>query len=252
MNHSDLDDLLEAVREGSISTDEAAERLRSLPFADLGFARVDHHRELRQGMPEAVLARGKTPAQCAAIVNELLTRGSGPIVLTRASGEQRDEALREAPGGRVTPESDDGNEPYFVSWRDSPRREGVISVVTAGTSDLAVANECLATLRAFGYAPELFADCGVAGIHRLLAHESDLRKSDAVVAIAGMEGALASVIGGFVACPVVAVPTSVGYGSSLEGVTALLSMLASCSPGIVVVGIDNGYGAACAVARLLR
>lgn len=252
MNRSDLEELLEAVRDGSMSSDEAVERLRSLPFTDLGFARVDHHRELRQGMPEAVLARGKTPAQCAAIVAELLRRDSGPIVLTRATKAQRDEVLRDVPGGQVTPESDDVNEMYFVSWRANHHKEGAISVVTAGTSDLAVANECTATLHAFGYTPELLVDCGVAGIHRLLAHETELRKSDAVVAIAGMEGALASVIGGFVACPVVAVPTSVGYGSSLEGVTALLSMLASCSPGIVVVGIDNGYGAACAVARLLR
>jgi NCAIR mutase (PurE)-related protein len=252
MHPSDLDLLLDGVRDGSVSTEEAAERLRSLPFADLGFARVDHHRALRQGMPEAVLARGKTPQQCAAIVLELLGRGNGPVLLTKASKSQRDSVLRAAPGGHVSPDTEDPDGIYFVSWRHAHPKEGQIAVVTAGTSDLPIAHECLASLRAYGYSPTLFADCGVAGIHRLLVHERELRKCDAVVAIAGMEGALASVIGGLVAAPVVAVPTSIGYGSSLEGLTALLAMLASCAPGVVVVGVDNGYGAACAVARLLR
>lgn len=249
---SDLDNLLQGVRNGSVSPEDAEERLRSLPFADLGFARVDHHRNLRQGMPEAVLARGKTPEQCAAIISELLARGAGPVLLTQASKRQRDIALSAEPGGRVVPETEDPDDTYFASWRHAARKDGQIAVVTAGTSDLPVARECLATLHAFGYAPSTYVDCGVAGIHRLLVHESELRKCDAVVAVAGMEGALASVIGGLVAVPVVAVPTSVGYGSSLEGVTALLAMLSSCAPGVVVVGIDNGYGAACAVARLLR
>lgn len=252
MRFSDLEDLLEGVRDGSVSPDDAAERLRRLPFADIGIARVDHHRALRQGMPEAVLARGKTPDQCAAIVSELLRNDSGPVLLTQASRRQRDATLRVAADGLVTPESEDPDDTYFVSWRNAERKDGQIAVVTAGTSDLPIANECVATLRAFGYAPTLFADCGVAGIHRLLVHERELRKCDAVVAVAGMEGALASVIGGIVSAPVIAVPTSVGYGSSLEGVTALLAMLASCAPGIVVVGVDNGYGAACAVERLLR
>lgn len=252
MRPSDLDDLFDGVRDGSVSPQEATERLRSLPFADLGFARVDHHRSLRQGMPEAVLARDKTPHQCAAIVSELLRNEIGPVLLTRASLRQRDAVLRAAPGGRVTPETDDPDDTYFVSWRESDRKEGQVAIITAGTSDLPVAHECLAVLRVFGFTPTLYTDCGVAGIHRLLVHETELRKCDAVVAIAGMEGALASVIGGLVPAPVVAVPTSVGYGSSLEGVTALLAVLASCAPGITVVGIDNGYGAACAVARLLR
>lgn len=251
MQLADLDYLLAGVRDGSVSPSEAAERLRALPFADLGFARVDHHRSIRQGIPEAVLAKGKTPAQCAAIVVELLDHGWGPVVLTRADLEQRDAAMNAASGGSVTPRDDDPKDVYFVSWRDAPAREGQIAVVAAGTSDLPVAHECVATLRAYGFSPTLFADCGVAGIHRLLEHERELRKCDAIVAVAGMEGALASVLGGLVAAPVVAIPTSVGYGSSLEGVTALLAMLSSCAPGVTVVGIDNGYGAACAVARLL-
>jgi pyridinium-3,5-biscarboxylic acid mononucleotide synthase len=249
---SDLEILLAGVRDGSVSPEDAAERLRRLPFADLGFARVDHHRSLRQGMPEAVLARGKTPEQCAAIVSELLAYEEGPIVLTQASRRQRDVVLRAVPAGFVTPDTEDEGDAYFVSWRNAPERDGEIAVVTAGTSDLPVAHECLATLRAFGFAPTLYTDCGVSGIHRLLVHERELRKCDAVVAVAGMEGALASVIGGIVSAPVIALPTSVGYGSSLEGVTALLAMLASCAPGVVVVGIDNGYGAACAVQRVLR
>ncbi|MGA8295693.1 MAG: nickel pincer cofactor biosynthesis protein LarB [Acidimicrobiales bacterium] len=252
MQFSDIDDLLEAVRDGSVSPEQASDRLRSLPFADLGFARVDHHRRLRQGMPEAVFAPHKTPEQCAAIISELVRHGSGPVILTRATRHQRDVALRELPGGLVTPESDDPEGVYFVSWKQAPRKEGQVVVVTAGTSDLPVAHECVATLRAYGFSPELLVDCGVAGIHRLLVHERDLRKCDAIVVVAGMEGALASVVGGLVAAPVVAVPTSVGYGSSLEGVTALLAMLSSCAPGVVVVGIDNGYGAACAITRLLR
>jgi pyridinium-3,5-biscarboxylic acid mononucleotide synthase len=252
MRPSDLDDLLDGVRDGSLSPEEAAERLRLLPFADLGFARVDHHRNLRQGIPEAVLARGKTPEQCAAIVSELIRHGAGPVLLTRANKRQCEAALRAASGAQVTPETDDPDDTYFVSWRNGDRRDGQVAIVTAGTSDLPVAYECLATLRAFGFAPTLYPDCGVAGIHRLLVHERDLRKCDAVIAVAGMEGALASVIGGIVSAPVIAVPTSVGYGSSLQGVTALLAMLSSCAPGIAVVGIDNGYGAACAVARLLQ
>jgi pyridinium-3,5-biscarboxylic acid mononucleotide synthase len=252
MHLSELDDLLRGVGDGSISPDEAAERLRRLPFADLGFARVDHHRTLRQGMPEAVLARGKTPDQCAGIVSELLRHGAAPILLTRANRRQRDAAIGVAPDGQVTPDTDDTEDTYFVSWRQADRKDGQIAIVTAGTSDLPVAHECLATLQAFGFAPTLYADCGVSGIHRLLVHERELGKCDAVVVVAGMEGALASVVGGIVASPVVAVPTSVGYGSSLEGITALLAMLSSCAPGVVVVGIDNGYGAACAVERLLR
>ena len=188
--------------------------LARLPYADLGVARVDHHRPLRQGMPEAVYGPGKTPGQCEAVVAELLGHGDGPVVLTRSDEAQRAAVLSIHPGALV--------------------------------------EECVAVLAAFGIGAKLLADCGVAGVHRLLDQVDTLTAADAVVVVAGMEGALPSVVAGLVAAPVVAVPTSVGYGSSLGGVTALLAMTASCAPGVTVVGIDNGYGAACAAARALR
>ena len=245
MDEVTLRSLLEDVRSGALSADDAVARLRRLPFADLGFARVDHHRTLRQGQPEAVYAPGKSAEQCAAIVQELLTeRGASPVLLTRADDEQAAAALERNQGGAQRGRT--------VVWRPAPERPGRILVVTAGTADLPVADECTATLEAQGFRPQLLADCGVAGVHRLLATADDLAAADAVVVVAGMEGALPSVVGGIAACPVVAVPTSAGYGASFEGITALLGMLSSCAAGITVVGIDNGFGAACAVARLLR
>ena len=245
MDELSLKTLLDDVRTGAVSPDDAVLRLRRLPFADLGFARVDHHRALRQGLPEAVYAPGKTAEQCAAIVAELLAEpGSGPVLLTRADDEQAAAATAANAGGVRT-----GS---VITWRPAPERPGRVLVITAGTADLPVATECVATLTAFGFRPVLLADCGVAGVHRLLASADELADADAVVVVAGMEGALASLVGGMTAAPVVAVPTSVGYGAGLEGVTALLAMLASCASGITVVGIDNGYGAACAVLRLLR
>ena len=252
MENNDLLVLLDQVRDGATTPESALERLRRLPFGDLGFARVDHHRTLRQGIPEAVLAQGKTSAQCASIVAELIEHGSGPVVLTRANPDQVAATLARCPGGTLTPTPPEPEAPAVVTWRHAPPRDGLVTLVTAGTSDLPVANECLATLTAYGLSATVIADSGVAGIHRLLVHEAELQKSDVVVVIAGMEGALASVVGGIVAAPVVAVPTSVGYGASLGGVTALLAMLASCAAGVAVVGIDNGFGAACAVARILR
>ncbi len=252
MTDDELEQLLEAVRNGERSADEAAAHLRRLPFADLGFARVDHHRALRQGLPEAVYGPGKTPEHCAAIVAELHEHGSGPILLTRANQAQVDAALEACPGGRVTSTSALAGAQSLVAWREAPAREGEVLIVTAGTADLPVATECRATLEAYGYRPNLLADCGVAGLHRLLASLDELTKADVVVAVAGMEGALVSILGGLTATPLVAVPTSVGYGAGLQGVTALLAMLASCASGVSVVGIDNGFGAACAVARILR
>ena len=244
MDEPTLRRLLDDVRSGALSADEAVRQLRRLPFADLGFARVDHHRALRQGMPEAVYGPGKTPEQCAAIVAELLAEPGGTVLLTRADDAQVEEALARNPGGVRT-----GN---TVSWRPAPVRPGRVLVLTAGTADLPVAEECVATLTAHGLRPLLVADVGVAGVHRLLVTADELAEADAVVVVAGMEGALASLVGGMTPASVVAVPTSVGYGAGLEGVTALLAMLASCAAGLTVVGIDNGYGAACAVLRLLR
>lgn len=259
MDESALRQLLDDVATGAVGPDDAVARLRRLPFADLGFARVDHHRVLRQGIAEAVYAPGKTPEQCAAIVAELLAgpgaqadaaarpggrdHGAGPVILTRASPEQAAAALDRNRGGVQTGTT--------VVWRPALERPGRVVVVTAGTADLPVATECTAALAAYGYRPLLLSDCGAAGVHRLLASADDLAQAEVVVVVAGMEGALATLVGGITAAPVVAVPTSVGYGAALEGVTALLAMLSSCAAGVTVVGIDNGFGAACAVARLL-
>ena len=245
MDEPVLQRLLEDVRSGACSPDEAVHRLRRLPFADLGFAKVDHHRSLRQGLPEAVYGQGKTPDQCAAIVGELLHGGvggpgpgSGPVILTRADSAQVERVMGEHRGGACTPTGTATGadqvrgELSTVVWRPVPSRPTSTLVVTAGTSDLPVARECEATLAALGLRPTLLAD------------------ADAVV-VAGMEGALASLIGGITPAPVVAVPTSTGYGAALEGVTALLAMHASCAAGVTVVGIDNGFGAACAVARMI-
>ena len=244
MDETTLRQLLEDVRAGVVQPDEAVARLRRLPFADLGFARVDHHRALRQGLAEAVYAPGKTTEQCAALVAELLAEDDrGPVILTRADDEQINAALTLSPEGTRTGST--------VVWRPRLERPGRVLVVTAGTADLPVADECAATLTAYGFRPHVLADVGVAGVHRLAASVDDLLDADAVVVVAGMEGALASLVGGITAAPVVAVPTSVGYGAALDGVTALLAMLASCAAGLTVVGIDNGFGAACAVARML-
>ena len=244
MDEPALRQLLDDVRTGAVSADDAAARLRRLPFTDLGFARVDHHRALRQGVAEAVYGPGKTPEQCAAIVASLLSEpDGGPVLLTRATDDQADAALAANPGGERTG--------WTLVWRPAPVRPSKVLVLTAGTGDLPVAEECATTLGAYGFKPSLIADCGVAGVHRLLAVSDELAAADAVVVVAGMEGALASLVGGITGAPVVAVPTSTGYGAALEGVTALLAMHASCAAGVVVVGIDNGFGAACAVARLL-
>jgi hypothetical protein len=249
---SSLRTLIDRVASGVCTPDDAVRQLRRLPYADLGFARVDHHRDLRQGMPEAVYGPGKTPEHCAAIVEELLGATDGPVLLTRATDVQVKavSALTEARGhgpGEITA----CGATSTMAFRPAPDRAGKIVVVTAGTADLPVARECTAVLRALGFSPTLMVDCGVAGLHRLLAEVDELAMADAVVVVAGMEGALASVVGGLTPAPVVAVPTSTGYGAAFEGLTALLAMLAACASGVTVVGIDNGYGAACAIARLL-
>jgi len=252
MDASSLRTLIEQVASGDCTPDDAVRQLRRLPYADLGFARVDHHRDLRQGMPEAVYGPGKTPEHCAAIVVELLGATDGPVLVTRADEHQvkavsaATEPLGFGPGAVVA-----SGAINTISFRPGSGRLGTVVVVTAGTADLPVAHECTAVLESLGFTPTLLVDCGVAGLHRLLGEIDTLAMADAVIVIAGMEGALASVIGGLTPAPVVAVPTSTGYGAAFEGLTALLAMLAACSSGITVVGIDNGYGAACAVARLL-
>ena len=244
MDEAFVRQLMANVRDGTVPADDAVRQLRRLPFTDLGFARVDHHRSLRQGLAEVVYGPGKTPDQCAAIVGELLDQPGGPVLLTRASDEQAATSLGLNPGG----ERYDAT----VVWRPaSPRPERVV-LAAAGTADLSVADECGVVLAAHGLAPQRLNDVGVAGLHRILGEVEALASADAVVVVAGMEGALASVVGGLTAAPVVAVPTSTGYGSSLEGVTPLLAMLSSCAAGVTVVGVDNGFGAACAVLRLFK
>lgn len=244
MDEPALRDLLEGFRIGEMGADDVVAVLRRLPYADLGFARVDHHRALRQGMAEVVYGPGKTPVQCAAIVSELLAQpGTAPVLLTRVDDRQAEAALGANPTGRRTGTT--------IVWNPAPRRVERVVVATAGTADIPVAEECSATFGAYGIEPVRMHDIGVAGLHRVLDAADELAGADAVVVVAGMEGALASVVTGLTAAPVVAVPTSVGYGAGLEGVTALLGMLASCASGMTVVGIDNGFGAACAVVRLL-
>lgn len=245
MDADALSQLVDDVRRGVVGPDEAVGRLRRLPFVDVGDALVDHHRALRQGMPEAVYGPGKTIEQCRAIVGELLADGSGPVLLTRVTDEFGAAVMSVHPGGTAAA--------GCVAWRiPEPHRSARVLVVSAGTSDVAVVDECVLTLRTLGFDPDRLVDVGVAGLHRLLAHIDRVTAADAVVVVAGMEGALASVIGGLTSCPVVAVPTSVGYGAGLDGVTALLAMHATCASGVTVVGIDNGFGAACALGRMCR
>jgi pyridinium-3,5-biscarboxylic acid mononucleotide synthase len=246
MDEATIRRLIEQVRSGSLAPEDAVDLLRRLPYTDMGFARIDHHRPLRQGMAEAVYGPGKTPEACASIVAELLSApGDTPILLTRATDEQAAAALERNPTG-IRHDS-------TIVWRAvaTPRQEHVV-ITTAGTGDLPVADECAATLGAHGLDPARLTDVGVAGVHRLLASSDEIIKADAVVVAAGMEGALPSLVGGLTGAPVVAVPTSVGYGASFGGLTALLAMLSSCAAGVTVVGIDNGFGAACAVLRILN
>lgn len=209
-----------------------------------GFARVDTGRLARVGLAEAVYGPGKTVEQCCAIVAQLLAQTTDPVLLTRASAEQVAAVTAAHPHAQVIGST--------VTWRRWTQRPGRVVVATAGTADLPVATEAAAVLGAYGVDAELIVDVGVAGLHRVLAVRSQLEAADVVIVVAGMEGALASVVGGMVAAPVVAVPTSTGYGAGFEGATALLAMLASCAQGVTVVGIDNGFGAACAALRLLH
>jgi len=230
--------LLEAVAAGSLAPGEALARLRDMPVDDLGFARVDVHRSLRHGVPEAVFCQGKTPAQVLAIVQRL-AKGHDNILATRAAPDVI--AALEASGLPVRVHAD----ARVVVVKPQPiEGVGLIVVVSAGTSDEPVAEEAAVTAETMGNRVERLFDCGVAGLHRLVPHLDRLNEASAIVAVAGMEGALPSVIGGLVDRPVIAVPTSIGYGASFGGVAALLAMLNSCAPGISVVNIDNGYGAA--------
>jgi NCAIR mutase (PurE)-related protein len=237
MNAEAIRKLFEQVRAGKLSPDDAVNRLRHLPFEDLGFAKIDHHRALRAGMPEVVFGEGKTPAQLAQIFSRL-AQHEGNILATRASKEQFaavKKKLRRAEY-RVLARA-------IVLQRDQKKYgKGIIAVVSAGTSDIPVAEEAVVTAEMMGNDVEHLYDVGVAGIHRLLANRGTLTRARVVIVCAGMEGALPSVVGGLVGVPVIAVPTSVGYGAAFKGVAALLGMMNSCASNVSVVNIDNGFG----------
>jgi len=238
MDQIQLRALLDQVRSGTVDVDAAMERVRNLPFEDLGFAKVDHHRELRHGIPEVVLAKGKTAEQVVAIAERLL-KNSQNVLLTRVDRECAQLLSGKFGHGEYFPLS--GAMRY---WRDrTVRGRGTIAVVSAGTSDMPVAEEAQVTAEVMGNQVDAIHDVGVAGIHRLLHHRDRLLEARVVVVCAGMEGALPSVVGGMVSCPVIAVPTSVGYGASFQGLAALLGMLNSCASNVAVVNIDNGFGA---------
>ena len=244
---SELAALLEDVRRGDVAPEEALDRFAELPYRDLGFARVDTHRELRQGAPEAVLAEGKTSAQVAGIVEALLDAGAGSVLVTRADHEAR---------AAVRAVAEDAEEDALARavWvaRGVPEAKGLVTMVSAGTSDGPVLHEARIRAELLGTEVVVHEDVGVAGLHRLADALPDLLRADCVVVCAGMDGALASVVGGLVAAPVVGLPTSVGYGAAEGGRTALNAMLCSCAAGLSVVGIDDGFGAGTVAARIAR
>jgi pyridinium-3,5-biscarboxylic acid mononucleotide synthase len=247
VNSQSLRKLFEQVRKGRLSADDAVQRLRHLPFEDLGFAKVDHHRALRQGMPEVIFSQGKTPRQVADIFSRL-AQHSGNVLATRATEEQYAAVAAQIKKAEYRPLAR-----AIVLKRDHKRYgKGVIAVVSAGTSDIPVAEEAVVTAELMGNAVQHIYDVGVAGIHRLLAHRSTLTKARVIIVCAGMEGALPSVVGGLVGVPVVAVPTSVGYGAAFEGLAALLGMMNACASNVSVVNIDNGFGAGYVAALINR
>ena len=244
MTDSELQDLLQRVRSGDLELAAAAQRiltsLRAAPFVDLGFARVDTHRAIRQGFPEVILGLGKTPTQIAAIAERIVARGQ-TLLVTRATPEAHDAVRAVVPGVTYHPDA----RAITLAQGRVDAGVGTILIVCAGTSDLAVAEEAAVTAAVMGNRIDRLYDVGVAGLHRLLSEQERLQSARVVVVVAGMEGALPSVVAGLVKVPVIAVPTSVGYGASFGGVAALLGMLNSCANGVAVVNIDNGFGGAC-------
>jgi NCAIR mutase (PurE)-related protein len=248
MNIRKLEHLLKSVKSGETSVEEAKAQLRSLPFEDLGFARIDHHRALRKGFPEVIWGEGKTSHQILSIMRQLKSKGHN-VLITRLD-EKRARVIR-----KVFRKSQ-----YYLQSRVLTLLnhsveligKGTILVVTAGTTDIPVAEEAVVTAQLMGNQVETLYDVGVAGIHRLLSERERLEKARVIIVVAGMEGALPSVVGGLVDRPVIAVPTSIGYGTSFGGVTALLAMLNSCASGVAVVNIDNGFGAGCMASLINR
>jgi NCAIR mutase (PurE)-related protein len=248
MRPDEVKDLLRGVAEGATRTEDALRALERLPVENLGFATLDTHRELRQGLPEAIYAEGKTAEQVVEIATRLLESTTGPVLATRVPEETAQALIEQFPEARH-------NESARLVVLRSEKADvelGTVAIVAAGTSDLPVADEAACVADAVGASVHRINDVGVAGLHRLLAVEDRLRDAKVVIVVAGMEGALASLVGGITPAPVIAVPTSVGYGASFEGLAALLAMLNSCAAGVVVTNIDNGFGAAAFALRLLR
>ena len=239
MNVQKLERLLKNVKTGKISIDEAITHLKSLPFEDLGYARIDHHRSLRKGFPEVIWGEGKFPSQILSIMKELKRKGQN-ILITRLDGGKAKVIQKVFPKSQYYPRS---KVLTYLIHPLKPEGKGTILVITAGTTDIPVAEEAVVTAQFMGNHVETLYDVGVAGIHRLLSERERLEAARVLIVVAGMEGALPSVVGGLVDRPVIAVPTSIGYGTSFGGVTALLAMLNSCASGVAVVNIDNGFGA---------
>lgn len=238
MEQKEMRQLLGDVADGTLSVEDALLRIRNAPFEDLGFAKLDHHRSLRQGVAEVIYGAGKTPEQIARIAASLADGGQRTVLITRMSHEAEQYVEKTLPL-----QYDELSHVGIVGQMPVPDGDGRIVVATGGTSDMPVAEEAALTAEALGNEVVRLYDVGVAGLHRLLAHTEDIMRARVIIAIAGMEGALASVIGGLADCPVIAVPTSVGYGANFGGLSALLSMLNSCASGVSVVNIDNGFGA---------
>ncbi len=247
MDPRDLKELLEKVSKGVLSPDEAAARLATLPYEDLGFAKLDHHRALRRGFPEAIFGAGKTPEQILAIVGRIAARGQR-VLVTRTNAEVHARVAAVQPKARFH----EAARCITVEVEAAEPLPGRIAIAAAGTSDLPVAEEAAVTAEFHGASVERIYDVGVAGLHRLLDRTETLRSADVVIVVAGMEGALPSVVAGLLETPVIAVPTSVGYGASFQGLAALLAMLNSCASGVGVVNIDNGFGAAHLACLILR
>lgn len=238
MDKQAIIDLLQAVADGALSPEKAYSRLRLLPFEELGYAKVDHHRSMRKGSPEVIFGAGKTADQIKGIASAMLKNGTRSILITRL-----DEEAAKILGAELEIEYDHVSRTAVIAWDKEKKLVGSVVVVSGGTSDIPVCEEAAVTAQVLGSRVTRLYDVGVAGIHRLLSNLSVFSDARVVIAVAGMEGALPSVIGGLVDCPVIAVPTSVGYGSSFGGLSALLTMLNSCASGISVVNIDNGFGA---------
>ncbi|MBW1669968.1 MAG: nickel pincer cofactor biosynthesis protein LarB [Deltaproteobacteria bacterium] len=250
MNETKLRELLEKISAGDLSVNQGIEDLKKLPFENLGWACLDHHRYIREGFPEVVYGPGKTCEQLVGIISKLISVG-GPVLVTRVSEEQSKRVVQAIPEIEFHPI------PKSLTWsgkisKPSPSNKGTVLVISAGTADLPVAEEACLTLGLMGHPFKRIYDVGVAGIHRLLDHLDELRQASVIIAVAGMDGVLPSILGGIVSVPVVAVPSSTGYGSNFQGLAPLLTMLNSCATGVAVVNIDNGFGAGAFAATVNR